>query len=180
MKRVLFLFGELNDRDIDWLISHGRRESVAQGTVLIQEGKPISALFVVLAGVFRVSVGGGPQEEIARMGSGDILGEMSFVDSRPPSTTVEALVDSVVFAIGRERLSTKLAQDSAFASRFYRALCIFLSHRFRRMTLQYGAHSGNRPTPENESADELDARVLENVHLAGARFERMSKRLMAS
>jgi len=180
MKRVLFLFGELNDLDVDWLISNGRKESVGQGTVLIQEGKPINALFVVLDGVFLVSVAGLSNQEIARMGIGDILGEMSFVDSRPPSTTVQALVNSVVFAISRERLSAKLAQDLGFAARFYRALSIILSHRFRRMTLRFGERQHGSPSSETQSADELDSQVLENVYIAGTRFERMSKRLMAS
>jgi hypothetical protein len=39
MKKVFFLLGELDDDDIDWMVSSGRREEVEAGTVLIQKVK---------------------------------------------------------------------------------------------------------------------------------------------
>jgi CRP/FNR family cyclic AMP-dependent transcriptional regulator len=180
MKQVLFLFGELSDLDVDWLIAQGRTEKIAQGTVLIQQGKPIGALYIILDGLFGVSVASGGQRELARMAAGEIIGEISFVDSRPPTTTVQAVADSVVFSIARERLSAKLKQDLGFAARFYRALAVFMSHRLRMLTLKFSQRAGEAPSAEVEAASELDADVLAGVYLGGRRFERMLKKLTAS
>jgi len=172
MKKVLFLFGELSDPDIDWLIAHGKKTSVAQGTVLIHKGEQIDALFIVLEGLLDVSVPG-HDKLISRLGAGEIVGELSFVDSRTPSTTVRAATDSVVYSVAREVLSARLQEEAEFAARFYRALSIFLAHRMRRLTLQMSA--GPASSSERPSSDELNEEVLDGVYLAGSRFQRMLK-----
>src|SRR5213592_4356710 len=101
MRKVLFIFGELNDFDIDWMIAAGRKEQIPKGTVLIQEGKAANALYIVLDGEFKVSVSKLEDFEIARLGVGEIAGEMSFVEARPPSATVTATESAVVLSIPR-------------------------------------------------------------------------------
>ena len=174
MKKVLFLFGELNDLDVDWMIANGSSEQVTKGSILVQEGKPIRALYIVLDGTFEVLVSLAEKTPLGRMGPGEILGEISFVDSRPPTTTVQALTDATVFALSRELLGTKLKGDPAFAARFYRAMAMFLSHRLRVLTLKF-AQPQNVSAREPETA--LDPEVLSAVYLAGKRFERMLKHL---
>lgn len=56
LKKVLLVFGELSDSDIDWMISTGQKELVMAGTTLIQEGRPVDALYILLSGMFRVSL----------------------------------------------------------------------------------------------------------------------------
>ena len=177
MKKVLFLFGELSDLDIDWLVGHGTSQQVSKGTVLIEEGIPIRGLYIVLDGLFEVVVTRTGRKELGRMGTGEILGEISFVDSRPPTTTVRALADSVVFAMPRELLSAKLKQDPGFAARFYRAIAMFLSHRLRVLTLKYTDTPSDAASANTESPGELEDEVLSGVYLGGKRFERMLKRL---
>ena len=41
LRKVLFVFAILNDNDIDWMTTRGRREQVEAGTVLIQQGQPV-------------------------------------------------------------------------------------------------------------------------------------------
>jgi CRP-like cAMP-binding protein len=103
---------------------------------------------------------------------------MSFVDARPPSATVKAAEDSTVFALSKALLTRKLAADSGFAARFYRALAIYLSTtvRERHRDLAPGAEGED----EEDDADELDPNVLDGVYLAGERFDRMVKRVMVS
>lgn len=180
MKKVLFLFGELTDLDIDWLIAHGKTEQVREGTVLIQEGKAIDALYIVLEGQFGVSVTGRSGGDFSRMSAGDILGEISFVDSRPPTTTVRAATNSLVFTISRQVLGAKLRQDLGFGSRFHRALAVFLAHRLRVLTLKFAQGPGAAGSPETEAAGELDSDVLAGIYMGGRRFERMVKQLTAN
>jgi CRP/FNR family cyclic AMP-dependent transcriptional regulator len=171
MRKVLFIFGELSDKDIDWMMAAGKREQIPAGAVLIQEGKPVETLYIVLEGLLRVSVESEGSHELARLGSGEIIGEMSFVDARPPSATVKALENSTVLSIPRSQLVAKLEREAGFAARFYRALAIFLSSRLREMDKAHSEASHDDP-------DELDPNVLDMLHLAGSRFDRMLKHLM--
>jgi CRP/FNR family transcriptional regulator, cyclic AMP receptor protein len=179
MKKVLFIFGELNDFDADWISATGQKEIVPAGNLLIQEGKPVGALYIVLDGAFSVTVAALGNKEIARVGAGEIMGEMSFIEARPPSATVKAVERSIVLAIPRVQLSAKLKQDTAFAARFYRALAVFLSYRLRKTVSHLGYGKVADETEEPASLDELDPNVLDKLHLAGARFDRMVKRLIS-
>jgi bacteriocin-type transport-associated protein len=177
MRKVLFILSELADGDVDWMIHNGTKTTVPTGTVLIEEGKPIEVLFVVLDGQLAVSLAALGGQEIARLQSGEILGELSFLDSRPPSASVTAVQDSTVLSIQRASLTEKLEADPAFAARFYRALGVFLASRLRKSQQRLGYEGDRILDDEIEHEDELDPGVLENVALAGARFDWMLKRL---
>jgi CRP-like cAMP-binding protein len=172
MKKVLFLFGELSDLDVDWLIKNGSPRGIAEGDVLIEQGRPSDALYIVLDGTFTVTAAGAT-EPLNSLGAGEVVGEMSFIDSRPPSTTVKAASISRVFCIPRDALARRLKQEAGFAARFYRALAMFLSHRLRQMTLRMS----HQEAGQAESPDELDGQVLDGVYLAGQRFQRVLQAL---
>jgi CRP/FNR family transcriptional regulator, cyclic AMP receptor protein len=181
MRKVLFLFGQLNDDDVEWMLGAGRKHFVPAGGALIRQGVATDALFFLLAGRLSVWLAQRQGErEIARLNVGEVVGEMSFVDARPPSATVKALEDATVFAVPRAALNAKLAADLGFAARFYRALAIYLSTtvRERHRTIGYGDGAAV-PEEEPDDADELDPNVLDGVYLAGERFDRMLKRLLA-
>src|SRR3982750_2929440 len=188
MRKVLFLFGQLNDDDVEWMLTAGTRRFVPAGGVLIQQGVPVDAVFLLLGGGPAPWVRGrrgrsrrGTERELARLSAGEIVGEMSFVDARPPSATVKALEDSTVFALAKATLNRKLAADPGFAARFYRALAIYLSTTVRERHRDLGTGVGGNGEPEEEDdVDELDANVLDGVYLAGERFDRMVKRVMSA
>lgn len=177
MRKVLYILGQLSDEDIEWMLTFGARERVAAGATLIREGQAVDAVYIVLEGALSVSTKANQGKEVARLGAGEIIGEISFVDSRPPSATVVAAHDSLTFKLNRVQLSEHLETDTAFAARFYRALAVFLANRLRTTTSRLGYSAGRSLDEETEYDDELDLNVLDNVHLAGARFDRMVKRL---
>jgi CRP/FNR family transcriptional regulator, cyclic AMP receptor protein len=176
MKKVLFLLGELNDDDIDWLLQIGTRQEVAAGTVLIEEGKPIDALYILLTGTFSVYIAALEEREIARLSSGEIVGEMSFLDSRLPSATVKAVENSLVLSIPRRELTAKLRQDVGFAYGFYRAFAILLSNRLRRIVSQLGDIKDQALTEVGVDNQEFD--TSENLDLANTRFDWILRRLI--
>lgn len=172
MRKVLFIFSVLSDADVEWLGQAGERVHVDPGTVLIAPGARIGHIWFVLEGRIAIRAPGGAV--IATLESGEIVGEMSLVDPAPTVVSVEALAESTLLRIPDSRVREKLAADLAFAARFYRALCVFLADRVRNTTQRLGYGSGpEEPRIRGELNDEL----LDNVHLAGARFERMLKRL---
>jgi CRP/FNR family transcriptional regulator, cyclic AMP receptor protein len=88
MRKVLFILGQLNDTDVEWLAHQGARRRLADGDVIVREGEAIDNLFITLSGQFRVTLRDG--REVARLGAGEVVGEIAFVDSALPSATVTA------------------------------------------------------------------------------------------
>ena len=157
MSKALVILSELNHRDIDWMINHGIQEQIEKGTILIHEGQPINALYIVLDGNLSVSVAAVGDREISRIGKGEVLGEMSFIDGRLPSATVTALNSTLVLSIPKQKLSEKLEQDVLFALRFYRAVTKFLSSRLRNTVNRFGEQSQpNLPSQTIHSLEEID------------------------
>jgi len=177
MRKVLFILSELADADLDWMLENGTRQTFQDGTVLIREGQAIDVLYVVLDGHLSVTLAALDGKEIATLRSGEILGELSFLDSRPPSASVIARDEVTVLTIQRMLLSAQLERDSAFAARFYRALGIFLSSRLRKTQQRLGYGGEGILDEDVEHEDELDPDLLDQVALAGARFDWMLKRL---
>jgi CRP/FNR family transcriptional regulator, cyclic AMP receptor protein len=174
MRKVLFIFGLLNDADVDWMVRAGTRQAIRSGEVLIHEGRTFDSIALLLSGKMSVNVTG--FGEVAQLASGDLIGEMSLVDSAPPSATVAAKVDCTTLFLDKQKLQRKLGEDIGFASRFYHALAIVLSDRLRatEKRMAYGQDQGL----DDESIrlkDELDIGVLDQVSMAGDRFDRLLK-----
>jgi CRP-like cAMP-binding protein len=174
MRKALYFLGILNDSDIDWLVAAGGRREIAAGKNLIEEGRPIDSVYLVIDGLFAVRTAAPGNREVARLMSGEVMGEMSFVDRAPPSATVQALELSFVLDIPRRRLNAKLAEDAGFAARFYRALSMFLASRLR---VANAALAGG---PPGDTEDEMDFDALDNVSVAGARFDWIQRRLRSA
>jgi CRP/FNR family cyclic AMP-dependent transcriptional regulator len=178
VRKVLFILSELDDGDLAWLIEHGRKRSVPTGTTLIEEGRQIELLYILLDGQLSVRLRKLGEREVARLQSGEILGELSFLDSRPSSASVISISPATVLCVSRELLTSKLSADAPFAARFYRALGVFLASRLRRSLQQLGygdAEADQSGLTGNE--EELDPALLEQMGLAGARFNWMLRQL---
>lgn len=180
MRKVLFILGEFDDEDVDWMVDNGRKVVHPRGGVLIREGEPVPVISILLDGELSVTLSAMAGKEIARLYAGEVLGELSFLDSRPPSATVTAMEDVTVLSIPRETLRRKLEEDLGFAARFYRAIGMFLASRLRKTQLRLGYGDRSGSDEEGRSEDEMDPAVLDGVALAGARFDWMLKRLRAA
>jgi CRP-like cAMP-binding protein len=172
VRKVLFIFSVLSDADVEWLGHAGERVHLDPGMELVGLGARLDHLYFVLDGQLAVITPDG--ERLRLLGSGEVIGEMSLVDPAPAGVSVAAVTEATLLRIPDAALRDKLATDMAFAARFYRALCVFLADRMRHTTARLGyGHAPNDP----HAKDELNEDLLDNVHLAGARFERMLKRL---
>ena len=172
MRKVLQLLGVLDDTDVAWMARHGNRQYVEAGTELIRESEPIQWFYILLEGELSVLARSLDNKQIARLYAGEIVGEMSFVDSRPPSASVVALTNAWLLAIPRQLLSSQLTRDTAFAARFYRSIAMFLSDRLRVTVGRLGY--GN---PSQDDGDELADSSLDDISLAAVRFDQMLRKL---
>jgi len=161
MRRVLYFLKELEAKDIDWFIANGVKNTIPAGMVLINENQYVSALYLVTKGALIVTVPSQQGAEIAILNQGELVGELSFIDSRPPNATVTASTESTVLAIPRWKLEAKLEEDPEFGARFYRALGVLLANRLRKTVSHLGY-----PHPESlkgvhiQDQKELDGAAL--------------------
>ncbi|GAA4414917.1 hypothetical protein GCM10023187_44960 [Nibrella viscosa] len=169
MKRVLYFLGHLNDRDVEWLLQNGTKLTLETGDRLINKGQAVDSLYIVLSGQLAVCANNNFNECIAKLEAGEVVGEMSFLESTPPAVSVIVTAPSVIYQISREKINLRLLTNSEFRANFYYALALFLSNRLRKTTGQLGF--GN---PEDE--DLVDANVLDGVAQAGSRFVKILNR----
>lgn len=167
MKRVLFILGQLSDIDIEWLIEEGTKNSFSSGEHIINEGESIQNFSIILSGHCKIYNKNNSEFEITRLGSGEILGEMSLLDARAPSVSVMCLESTTTYSISLDKIRRRMEVDTGFAARFYYSISLFLSHRLRKTTskLGYGLVQAD--------ADEINTNVLNEVAQAGARFGRI-------
>ena len=162
MKRVLFLLGHLSDLDIEWMLNNGNKAELETGDRLICKGEPIEDLYIILSGQLSIT-DGASKKHIAYIGAGEIVGEMSFLESRLPSVSVIATAPSAVYKISRELITSRIENNLEFKANFYYAISLFLSNRLRQTTSQLGYGSP-------EEVDAIDENVLDGIAEAGSRF----------
>lgn len=173
MRRVLFILGQLTDEDTLWLANNGEKLSYNNGSYLISAGEHSDFLFIILDGIAEVKTASG--KWLAKVQSGDILGEMSFIDSAFPSASVVAETNCNVLRIDKTAIAAKLEGDIGFSSRFYKAIAMFLADRLRNTIQSMGFGEDQMHVDAEEG--ELDESVLDTVHLAGIRFEKILQAL---
>jgi CRP-like cAMP-binding protein len=178
LKRVLFILGLLADTDVEWLVGAGQKRTLPEGERLVTEGVALDSLFIVLDGLLGVIIQkDGKPLEVDSIGAGEVVGEVSLLDSRPPTATVICKESAVVLQVSHLALQAKFDTDEGFAARFFRALAVFLAHRFRHRVSGLGYTGSQELDEKTRSPDEIDVSVLDNVVLAGARFRWMLDRL---
>ena len=175
MRKVLFIMGQLDDHDVQWLADNGDRKRFAAGAELVREGQPNRHLYIILDGHAAVRVAG--IGEVARLGAGELVGEMSLVDSAPPSASVAAVDELVALEVDYAKLRAKVEADAGFGLRLYRAIAIFLADRLRGTTKRLGFGEDTGLVEDVIQEGELDMNVLDTIHLAGTRFDMLLKTL---
>jgi CRP-like cAMP-binding protein len=120
--------------------------SLGAGEVLLREGEPSSALYIVCDGELVVSVDAGT--ELGRCGTGSIVGEVSLLDGEPASATLTASQPSTLLAIDRAAFDSLYHRDPQSATALLRALCLALAARVRASSdLLESLSPEGEPTP---------------------------------
>lgn len=198
VKEALFVFGELCDSDIDWLVSVGQVKRLVSREILLHAGRPVDALYIILDGTLAISVPEGQydplslcfsglekttrsQSVLATISKGGLPGIVSFLDSRPLPVTIRSVNESLVFDIPRQRITIKLQEDPRFAARFCRViatqLCELLYTVLDRLGCDQTTYDQQPMAEQTEYEDELDLESLEQISQGANRFNWMLKRL---
>jgi signal transduction histidine kinase len=122
------LFADLPEEDLRVLAESSRTVELGRGEVLMAEGSPPEAMYVVLDGELEVSRNVGGSEVLLNVcGPGEMVGELGIAHGRPRSATVRARTPSRVQRIGAEALDKLLNHP-----RSARALLVAATRRLDR------------------------------------------------
>lgn len=114
----------------DWvLIKAGARQmKFAAGDVIIHQDSPGGTLFVLRSGNARVEANG---FVLAKIGPGQVCGEIAFLENCLCSATVIAETEIEVDAIECDELHRIFRMFPHVGARFYQSLAVLLSRRLR-------------------------------------------------
>lgn len=198
-----FLFGELSDGDVDWMVTHGTLKSFNSGDIFQQLGYPIETVYIVLKGSAAIKFSASQQNslnmlftqiqdssgansdlgvEVAHASRAEILGEGALLNSKISNYTLQAIQPSLLLAVAQPELSIKLQQDLAMASRLYRVVAILMLRRLESLIARLGFfhknyRKGNYLSDDIQYSNELDLDMMDKLMLGGSRFEWMLRQL---
>ena len=126
-------FADLGDADCDAVLAVLKARRGAPGDALFKEGDRGDSLMIVLDGqlVARVRTDGGGEEEVARLGPGEVVGEMAFVDAEPRSATVSAPAGATVLEFTRAALLGLCSSAPRVAAAIQRNVLFDVARRLR-------------------------------------------------
>src|SRR5690349_15041708 len=127
------LFEGREEADLLALARLVRRRTVREGDVLWRQGDDARELVFVVEGELAASlrVGGDRSTEVARVGCGEVVGDIGVLGGAGHTTTIAATRDATVLALGRQDLAALLAGRSASAFTLKRRLAALLAARLR-------------------------------------------------
>ena len=123
------LFAGLSKRTIGQVASSGRFTEHADGHEVIVEGAGATGFHLITSGQARVTSGGAVRRTL---GVGDYFGEISVIDGRPRSASVEAIENLSTLAIAPAVVNGLIEDNPAFARRLLVLLCARLREAERR------------------------------------------------
>ena len=104
IEKVLFLksldlFSQIPAENLAQIVKIAREVYFDQDQYIIKQGEIGNCLFLIIEGEVKVLT---DNDEIARLGKKECVGEMSILDSEPRSASVIAVTDVVLLKINQE------------------------------------------------------------------------------
>jgi CRP/FNR family transcriptional regulator, cyclic AMP receptor protein len=98
------MFAHLSDPDLNLLEASMTRRRYTAGQVIFHMGDEGGSLYLLAKGRVKVAIPSPQGDEVilAILSAGEILGELSLIDGKPRSATVEAIEETEVFCLRRE------------------------------------------------------------------------------
>jgi len=129
-----YLFGKLNLKHIDRIVSFIVEKSVRRGSIIFAKDDPGSSLFAILEGTVKITVpsADGHDAVFNLMTKGDIFGEIALLDGSPRTADAVAITDCDMFVIERRDFLPLVREEPEIAVKLIEILCA----RLRQTTQQ--------------------------------------------
>ena len=135
--RQCILFHNFSDEDVARVLALGREETRSKGDVLVTQGTHDGKVFVVLEGMVQVQVEvGGTRQSLLYLGPGQLIGEITLVDSGPHSATGEVVqTPTRLLAFDRDELLNLCEEDARLGYLLMRNVAADLGFKMRHHNL---------------------------------------------
>lgn len=140
------LFSGLASEQVEQIAALGQEVVYSAGDIIIREGDPSDEIYVICSGMVEVEVSRGtipdvpgpPQlTSLARLGQGQIFGEMALVDRGARSATVHCVEDgTVLYVIPRQAFWALCDGNHHIGYVVMRNIAADLSFKLRHRNLQ--------------------------------------------
>ncbi|KZR70181.1 DNA-binding transcriptional dual regulator Crp [Prochlorococcus marinus str. MIT 1313] len=147
MEFNFFLIAE--EKLIEWVASNSTVVSAKQSLTLIREGDYCKEFYILRHGHLFVTTSRRSEDGVllAKLSEGALVGEMSFLESRPPVATVVAEAGSEILAVNKDTLSSAIKNDSSLGRALYHLLAQKLSQQIQQQNAMVHKFSGNVVEP---------------------------------
>lgn len=120
---------------LEAMVKLGYQRVLSRGEFLFLQGDPGECLFLVISGEVRVTAESpeGAEFHLNTFHSGDMLGEIAFLDGGERTVSASATQETVLFCIDRASLLALLTREPGIAAQFIEALCARIRHTTDRL-----------------------------------------------
>jgi CRP-like cAMP-binding protein len=131
------LAAELTDQEVQTLAANLQFRDLEPGDVLVDQGTSDNHLYVIVRGALGVVRNAGTPERMTllTLTSGDLVGELSFIDETPHYGSLVATTSTRVFGLERERLEALLTTHPVIVYRVMRAIVRTVHEIQRRISM---------------------------------------------
>jgi CRP/FNR family transcriptional regulator, cyclic AMP receptor protein len=127
------LFRDLSDAELEIVMRKVFEKSYKKGSTLFVEGMAGEVLYIVTEGGIDITkkAKDGRDLDVAKVGPGAIVGEMSLIDAGPRTATGRTNSDSKLIVITKKSFNEILESDPAIAAKILMDLLRVVSKRLR-------------------------------------------------
>jgi CRP-like cAMP-binding protein len=127
------LLSLLTDEDWQLMTERAARRNFEKDGMALREGAASRSLFFLQSGYVQVVRDfHGLRLTVARLGPGEVFGEMSFLERAPAMASIVADGPAEVLVLAEQDIESLLNSVPGLASRLYQSLAVTLSRRLRR------------------------------------------------
>lgn len=127
-------FASLRPHEVRPIFERAERRSLSAGEQLLAEGQENHRLFLILEGQCRVLK---RDTEVAMLGAGDFVGELSFLSGEPASARVAATGPVRLMSWDKSTLQPLFRREGLYENFFYSLCGLDVAGKLRAMTQRH-------------------------------------------
>lgn len=128
------LFAHLSEAELNLILQYFTRQNLGAQTILFREDDPGDSFVIIVKGSVKIYTASPSGEEkiLSVLKKGDSFGELSVIDQKPRSATVQALEDTQLLTISNQNFMRVMSEHFSISH----AIMIELCNRLRATNQQ--------------------------------------------
>jgi len=174
------LFNGLNERELNTLIEYIEKKNFKKGELLFEENGKREDIFIIYKGEVELfkTLHFGSEKKLSYFSKGDFLGEGSWTDDSPHSTSARAKEETIVFSIHKKYFNENGPATVKIFSNIARVISRRMRHANNRMVNVAAQYESGRTRNEHDLLGDREVpteylygiqtlRAIENFNISG-------------